>query len=377
MPFALGEIKQLRRQRLVGRRSGVFQRLAPGLVIIGDCGEALARGVLGERLHRQCGARQIIEQRLHLVVEQRQPMLHAGIAPSAAHRLVQQIVGRGGAEFLHIAGAEAADGFGDELEFGDRHQVEGTQGAFAPLRLRVEGADGLYGVAEKVEAHRHVEARRIEIENAAADRVLARLAHGGGAAEAVELEPFDNARHADDIARRHRERVRRGEVARRKTLQRGVDRGQQHRRLIAAFHPCKPRQRRHALRHHAGIGRYAVVRQAVPGREFHDLEIGTEERQRARQARHALAVAADHRQRHRRRAIAGSYGAGEIGQHQALGAVGDLRQRQRPAGAQRLGGRSNDRIHRSAGPLLWNARSLPNSVVSTSAGGVCEPLTQA
>ena len=65
-------------------------------------------------------------------------MLHAGIAPALAHRFIEQIVRTAGAELRHIAGAKAADGFGDELEFRNRHQIEPAQAFFAALRLRVE-----------------------------------------------------------------------------------------------------------------------------------------------------------------------------------------------------------------------------------------------
>jgi hypothetical protein len=121
VPFAVGEIEPVRRQRLVGRRRAILERVAPRLIIICNRRQALARGIFGEMLGGERRARQIIEQRFHLVVEQRQPMLHAGTAPALAHRLVQQVVGCGGAEFGDVAGAEAADGLGDKLEFRDRH----------------------------------------------------------------------------------------------------------------------------------------------------------------------------------------------------------------------------------------------------------------
>ena len=130
----------------------------------------------------------------------------------------------------------------------------------------------------------------------------------------------------------------RHEFARRHALQRGIDRRQQHRRLVAAFHAREPRQRGHPLRHDGRIGRYPVIGQAIPGREFHHLDVGTEKRQRARQRRHALPVAADHGKRNRRRVLACGDRAREIGQHQPFGAVGDLRQRQRLAWLEQFGG---------------------------------------
>ena len=56
---------------------------------------------------------------------------------------------------------------------------------------------------------------------------------------------------------------------------------------------------------------------------------GPKKRERTRQRRHALAVAADHRERNRRRIGLRRDGAREIGQHQPLGAIGDLGQRER------------------------------------------------
>ncbi|MGA7986496.1 MAG: chromosome segregation protein SMC, partial [Burkholderiales bacterium] len=188
-PFVFRQIKPRRRQRLVGRRRAVLLRLAARVVVIGDLGEALVRGVFGQMFERQRRSGQIIDQCFELIVKQRQPVLHAGIAAALAHRFVEQIVRRGRAEFGHIAGAEAADGFGDELEFRHRHQIEPAQLRFAELRLRIEGADGLQGVAEKIETDGRVHAGRIEIEDAAAHRIVARLAHRRGAREAVEFQP--------------------------------------------------------------------------------------------------------------------------------------------------------------------------------------------
>jgi len=164
-PFGLGKIEPVRRQRLV-RRPGA-PRGAPGamflgarLIVIGDLGEALFRGVFGERLdHHRC-AREIIEQGVEVVMEQRQPVFHAGIAAAFAHRCIEQIVSMGCTEGLHIAGAEAADGLGGELEFGDRHEIERVELVLAALGLRIEGADRFQRVAEEIEPHRIGYARR-------------------------------------------------------------------------------------------------------------------------------------------------------------------------------------------------------------------------
>jgi hypothetical protein len=128
--------------------------------------------------------------------------------------------------------------------------------------------------------------------------------------------------------------VRRHKVARRHALERGVDRRQQDGRPVAPFHTNEPRQRGHALRNHGPIRRDTVVGQTIPCREFHDLDIGTEKGQRARQRRHALSIPANDGERHGRRVLAGSDRARKIGEHQPFGAVRDLRQDQRLPGLQ-------------------------------------------
>ena len=109
--------------------------------------------------------------------------------------------------------------------------------------------------------------------------------------------------------------------------------------MLAALHAGKPRQRHHALRDDGGMRRDAVVRQAVPGREFQDLDVGREKAERPRQHGHARAVAADDRDADRRRILAGRDGAGEIGDDQPFGAVGNARKRDRPARLEPIGGR--------------------------------------
>src|SRR5262245_16136954 len=136
------------------------------------------RRVLGEMLKRNDGPREKIEQGLESVVKQRQPMLHAGIASAFAHRLIKQIIGRGGPELGNITRAKAADGLGDQLKLRDRHKVEPPQLLFAALGLRVEYPYRLKRVAKKIEANRHINTGRIKVEDAAAHGIFARLPDG-------------------------------------------------------------------------------------------------------------------------------------------------------------------------------------------------------
>ena len=100
--------------------------------------------------------------------------------------------------------------------------------------------------------------------------------------------------------------------------------------MFAAGYAGEPRKRHHALRHHGRVRRHPVVRQAIPSREFQHLDVGGEEGERAGERGHARTIAADDRKRNRRRFGTGGDSAGEIGQHQAFGAVGDAGQRQHP-----------------------------------------------
>ncbi len=263
-------------------------------------------------------------------------MLHAGMAAAFAHRFVQHVVRRGGAEGCDIAGAKQPDRVRGELEFRHRHQLERAQLAGGALRLRIEAADRFQRVAEKIEPHRLGHAGREQIDDAAAHGVIAGFAHGRGAIKAVEIEPLGDAGHRQDIARRCRQRLPGQKLTRRHALQHGVDGGQQDGGMLAAFNAGKARQRHHALRHHRGMRRDAIVRQTIPGREFQNFDVGREKAERARQHRQARTVAADHCDRDRRRLFARSDRAGEIGNDQSLRAIGNTGERQRPAGRKPL-----------------------------------------
>ena len=60
---------------------------------------------------------EMVEQGREPLFEQRQPMLHARHSASLGQRLVERVLGRGGAELLAIARAEALDAVGVEQGF--------------------------------------------------------------------------------------------------------------------------------------------------------------------------------------------------------------------------------------------------------------------
>ena len=338
-PLRFAEIEPIGRQRHVERaRPPLAEGCLPRVVVILDLIQPLARRLLGERLDHHGGAGQIVEQRVEPVMEQRKPMLHAGMAPAFAHGMVEKVVGRGRAERFDIAETETPDRFGRQLEFRHRHQIERPQLIGRALAFRIEAADRLKRVAEKIEPDRLGHAGRVEIDNSSAHGIIAGLAHGRGAHEAIEFKPLGDAVHGEHIAGHDRKRLLGDKVARRHALERGIDRREQHGGAIATLRAHEARERRHPLGDENRVRRDAVVGQAVPGRKLLDREIGREKTQRPRERGHARAVAAHHDDARRRRAGARRNSAGEIGRDEALGAVGDACQGQRATWNEELGG---------------------------------------
>ena len=255
-------------------------------------------------------------------------MLHPGVTAALADGLVKEIVGSGRSELRHVSGPETSYRLCDQLKFRHRNEIEPAQLLFASLGLRIKCTDRLECIAKKIEPNRHIQARRIKIENSAAHRIVARFTHGRCADVPIEFKPLDHAVHAEDVARRNRESVRCHKITRRHALKRRIYGGEQDRRFIATFHTREPRQRGHALSNNRRIGRYPVVGQTIPGRKFHDLEVGAEKAQSARQRSHPLSIAADNRERNCGSIFTGGKGAREIAEDEPFGTIRHLRQRQ-------------------------------------------------
>ncbi len=313
------------------------KRLAPRVTVFVDLGDPLVGGVLDLRLEHQGCTLDVFEQRFHLVVEQRQPVLHAGIAAAFADSFIEQVVALGRAERRDIAHAETANGFRDQTEFGHRHKVEAAHVYQRALCLCIEGADRFQRIAEEIEPYRLFEACGKQVEDAAAHRVFAALTHRRGARIAIVLEPADDAVHADHIAGRNRQRLRRHQTTLRHTLQDRVDRGEHDQRLVAALQPRQFCQCRDTLRNNGAVRRDAVIGLAIPGRELQHRDIRRKEIQSAGKLRHPAGVATDHGNTDRRRILARSDGAREIGGNQAFRAIGGIGKRQSLADLQQLG----------------------------------------
>ena len=277
------EIETVRRYRLVvgaAAHAALGAGLLPRLVIIGDQLVARLEGFAELVVGRDDRVGAIVEQRLEMVVEQRQPVFHADMALPRRYRLVEQILARDIAEQLAIAAAEALDALRRQQHFADGQQHDLVALAGRELRHRVERADRLDRVAEPVEPHRLRRARRKEIDQSAADRELARLHHRVGAAIAVGAEIGRELRDLERLALAQDGSGIGVEAARRHLLECSPCRSEHDARRRSRLPGRRePRQGLQPLRHDVGMRRQPVVGQAIPGREDHDLPLGREEAQ--------------------------------------------------------------------------------------------------
>ena len=109
LPVVLGEEQALGRHGIVRRRAEglALERLLARLVVILDLLEPLRPRVVVQRIEGHDRVRQIVEQNLQPLMEQRQPVLHALMLAPCRHRLVERIVAPHRAEQLDIAGSKA------------------------------------------------------------------------------------------------------------------------------------------------------------------------------------------------------------------------------------------------------------------------------
>ena len=264
-PFVGIEEECLGRDRMVGRvgdRSGA--RVGARVEKIRDGLEAVVARFRRVMVEQDRPLRQIVEQRLQPIVEERQPVLDAGIAAPGRDRLVERVLPTHGSERAPVGGAEAGDRLWVEQHLADRDEVDGVRRLGAPLCQRVEPVQGLDHIAEIIEPHRALRIGREDVHDAAANGVVAGLHHRAGADEAVALQIVQQGLDIERSAGRERKGGVRQHRARRHPLHRRVDGGEHHagsRRAIAqqADEAGQPPAR------DIGARRDPVVGQAVPG----------------------------------------------------------------------------------------------------------------
>ena len=282
LPVSLAQEQALWRHGMIRRRAEglALERLRARIVMVGDLLEPLLACVVDQRIETDHCARQIIEQRREAVVEQRQPMLHALMLSPGRDQLVERVVAGDGTEQLDITLTEGTSHLRRQRHLAHRQQLHLLAPRLGALRLGVEGPDQFERVAEEVEAHR-LAAGRIEVEDAAAHGVLAGIHHRPSARIARRFELLDQRLHGGDVAGMELHARSGDEVAGRHALKRGMDRGQHHERLLRIGRAIDQSGKgRDALGNRLGIGRDAVVGNAVPGGEAQHLHVGGEERDR-------------------------------------------------------------------------------------------------
>ncbi len=226
-----------------------------------------ARFVIGREQHRRVSG-QVIEQRCGPFEEQRQVVLDARRCEAFADVAVQRHARQVALEARAEAPAEILDCFRCKREFARRQQVQPLEPGRRPLRLGVEAADAVDDVVEEVDAQRCVGPHREDVEQRAANREVARLAHlrharvtrtGEAQPELLEVEGFVDL---------EAQRVAVDERARRQSLQR---RGQvhEHDAALECRHPGEGPQ---ALRDDVRVRRELVIGQGLVAGERIDAE---------------------------------------------------------------------------------------------------------
>ena len=314
--LAAHQIELAWRQRLVGPGGCLLglgdQQGHPGLEEVVDLGQPAGLGMVGLVIHRHRGRRHVVQQGCHTVVEQRQPMLHPGMAPAGRYGLVERILAQDGAEQPAIAGTEPGDAVGIQAKF--RHRLESYTDPLpgSALRQGIEAADGFEFIAEEVEADGLPAPGREQIDDAAAHRVLARLADGLGAGIAVAREEVLQGVQIDRIADLGGEAGARQIIGGRNTLEDAVDGGDDDPGgggLLAGEPVGQGGEHVKAPGAHVRIGGDPVVGQAIPSREHLHRHLRCEERDRRGQTGRPLVVGGNVQQ------TRGAGPPGKIGEH--------------------------------------------------------------
>ena len=193
---------------------------------------------------------------------ERQPMLHPSVFAPRADRLIKRIIGACRAKLDPVALPEPRDRGIVENDLRHRRQIDGGQLFGGALGDRVKAAQTVERVAKEIQPHRARVARRPDINDAAANGIIAGLSHsrdrrkphaGEKGLQMTLIHPRADAR---------RERSPPDHVARRDPLRDRRHRGQQHQGPRQAMR--QHRKRCHASRRNFRIGRNAVIGQTVP-----------------------------------------------------------------------------------------------------------------
>jgi hypothetical protein len=262
----------------------------------------------------QCVGRQVVEQGVGVLEEQRNVVLDAGGGHAVRHVLVDDRLRRIAFEGFAEARAEGGACLVVHREFARRQQADFLGREYGALGVDVEGADAFDLVVEQVDAKGQGGAHRIQVDQTAAHAVLARRHNLGHRAVAGHRELQAQAFDVELFALLDEECMG-GEVfARRQPVQRGRSRHDQNIQLAAHQRV----QRLQPLRHQIVVRRELVVGQGFPVRQLEGAQRRCEPAQLVEQALCVHRPGRDDHQRH-------TGIAGQAGERKRLCAAGQGR----------------------------------------------------
>jgi len=204
--------------------------------------------------------RQVVEKRGGRIEEQRQPVLDTGAGDTVRDIAVDRRASGIAFESFAKALPEAATRGAVERELARRQQTDLGDGIQRALAIDIEGLDVLDLVVEKIQAERQLRAHREKVDEAAADRVLARCHHLCHVRVAGKRHLGAEPLTIQTLALLQEEGIGR-EVGRRcKTADSGARRHEENVTLAT----CHRVQRRQALGNEVEMRREAVVGQRLP-----------------------------------------------------------------------------------------------------------------
>ncbi len=313
--------------------------------------------------NRQRRFRQIIQQRGGPLEEKRQIVFDAAGRVAGAHVPINRAALRIALELAAVGLPEPGDGLLVQREFPRRQQLDLLGPGHGQLGFRVEVADALDLVIEQFDSVGPFGAHRKQVENRAAHREFAVLAHLRHADVTGRFQAAAEILGIQPLADFQQQRVAIQITARRQPLHQGRHRHHQH--------PAPPLrqavQRRQPLGHDVLMRRKHVVGQRLPIGEGQNVQVGAAEYpQFGFQPQRGLAVRRD---RQHQTAIA-SGGGGD--QQRGTGAI-------QPAPAQRLSAVGRQRGlqgTRQHGRLDTPRHGLRHTVVARMAAIVPQPSSK-
>ena len=131
LPVRLAQEHAVGRHGVIRRRAEglALERLRARVVMVGDLLEPALARIVEQRIERDAGFGQIVEQRDQAIVEQRQPMLHALMLAPRRDRLVERVVAGDRTEQSDITLAEGADDLGRQRHLAHRQELHRLRAA--------------------------------------------------------------------------------------------------------------------------------------------------------------------------------------------------------------------------------------------------------